>query len=166
MGRTELHTDRFKIDQNADLIGDVALQERGGELIEVDRLDDKDYLDELAFNEEPVTIRIEPSTDKNASLFVPIWINGKGAEVFINNRWIEFGQLPVAKVLVVKRKYIELLIRSKMDSVKTEIIERSNQDPENIVQRFTTASHSFSILHDANPMSAAWVEELRRRNAV
>lgn len=164
MPRQELHSDQFKIEQNSDLVGDVDFKDRESPIIQVDRVLDKEYMDELAFNEEPVTIRIEPSSEKNAAMWAPIWVNGKGAEVLLNGKWVEFGHLPVGKVLVVKRKYVEVLIRSKKDSVQTEVIETPGQDPDNRIQRFTSASHSFSIIHDPNPLSAAWVAELRRRN--
>ena len=83
MPRHEVHTDSVKIDQFDDLVGDSALKGRENIVI-ADKPLNKDYLDELAFNEEPVTIRLEPSTDKNAATWFPIWVNGKGAEVFIN----------------------------------------------------------------------------------
>jgi hypothetical protein len=158
----ELHSSTLTIDQMADLVGDDAIKDREN-IIRVDRLPNQDYLDELQFNEEPVTIRLEPSTDKNASGWYPVWVNGKGAEVLMNGRWIEFGYLPVGKTLVVKRKYVEVIIRAKLDTVTTDVLNRESENPDNIVRRFTSAVHSFSILHDANPLGAAWATELRRR---
>ncbi len=166
MPRQELHTDSVKIDQFDDLVGDAALKDRENIVI-ADKPLNKDYLDELAFNEEPVTIRLEPSTDKNAATWFPIWVNGKGAEVFINDKWVAFGYLPVAVPLVVKRKYVEVILRAKIDNVTTEVLETKTDaanDRENRVKRFTTAVHSFSILHDKNPLGNAWLNEIRRRN--
>lgn len=164
--RKELHTENLgvPIDQFADLVGDAALHDRGGNIVKAEGPLNKDYLDELAFNEEPVTIRLEPSTDKNAAMWFPIWINGKGAEVLLGNRWVEFGHLPVGVVLVVKRKYVESILRAKVDTVSTTVIERNGENPENRVKRFTSALHSFSILQDKNPLGVAWLEEVRRRN--
>lgn len=166
MPRSELHTDSIKIDQFDDLVGDTAVRDRENIII-ADRPLNNDYFNELAFNEEPVAIRLEPSTDKNAAQWFPIWVNGKGAEVLIDGKWIEFGHLPVATILVVKRKYIEVLLRAKIDTVTTEVsdIQTDQADnKKNTVKRFTSAVHSFSILHDKNPLGPAWLNEIRRRN--
>jgi hypothetical protein len=166
MPRQELHTSQIKIDQFDDLIGDIALKGREN-IIVADKPLNNDYMDELAFNEEPVTIRLEPSTDKNAATSFPIWVNGKGAEVLINDKWVEFGYLPVATVLVVKRKYIEVLLRAKIDTVTTEVSDVQTDQADNkknTVKRFTSAVHSFSILYDKNPLGPAWLAEIRRRN--
>lgn len=164
--RTEFHTDDVKIDQNADLVGDVQMRDREN-IVVADKLPNKDYLDELAFNEEPVTIRIEPSADKNAALWHPVWVNGKGAEILINDVWREYGFLPIGEVITIKRKYVEVLLRGKIDNVTTEVSEiktDGSNNMENRVKRITTASVSFSVLKDANRMGAAWLTEIRRRN--
>lgn len=166
MSRQELHTSQIKIEQFDDLVGDAALKNRENIII-ADKPLNSDYYDELAFNEEPVTIRLEPSTDKNAATSFPIWVNGKGAEVLINDKWVEFGYLPVSQTLVIKRKYVEVLLRAKIDTITTEVVDVQTDQADNkknTVKRFTSAVHSFSILHDKNPLGAAWVTEIRRRN--
>ena len=135
-----------------------------GDVVLTERTHQQDYLDELAFNEEPVTIRLEPSSDKNAAGAFPIWVNGKPAEVFQFGRWDEIGYLPVGRVLTVKRKVLEVIIRAKVDTVHTQIQEMDSERPNNVIQRFTSPVHSFSIIEDRNPRGAAWVTELRRRN--
>jgi hypothetical protein len=124
---------------------------------------DTDYLDELAFMEEPVTVRIEPSSDKNAAGAFPVWVNGKPAEVFQNGKWDEID-LPVGRALVVKRKILEVIIRAKVDTIHTKILEMDSERPNNAINRFTSPVHSFSILEDRDPRGPAWVGELRRRN--
>lgn len=167
MGRQELHTDDIKIEQKADIIGNGRdnsdLVDRG-EIIQAQQLPKQEYLDELAFNEEPVTIRIEPSAEKNAALWHPIWCNGKGCEVWHAGQWREMTYLPVGQVMIVKRKYVEILLRAKTDTVQTMVAETPGEDPRNTVRRFTSAVVSFSIISDKNPLGAAWVEEIRRRN--
>jgi len=166
MSRNEIHTDDVKIQQFDDLVGDDALKNRENVVL-VDRLPNQDYLDELAFNEEPVTIRLEPSTDKNAASWFPIWVNGKGAEILINGKWVEYGHLPVGQVITIKRKYVEVILRAKIDTVTTEVVETKDErsdNMENRVKRFTSALHSFSIIEDKNPLGVAWLREIRRRN--
>lgn len=164
--RTELHSSDVKIAQHDDLVGDLA--GRKGDIVTGERITmnnvSNDYLDELAFNEEPVTIRIEPSSEKNAAAHFPIWVNGKGGEVLINGEWVPVGYLPVNTVLTIKRKYVEVLMRAKIDTVTTDVIEEKNKDPINKVKRFTSAVNSFSIIKDDNPLSQAWLTEIRRRN--
>lgn len=166
--RQELHTADIKIEQKDDIISNGRdnsdLIGRESEIVQAHQLPSKDYLDELAFNEEPVTIRIEPSSDKNAALWHPIWINGKGCECWIAGAWREQTFLPVGQEMIVKRKYVEVLLRSKNDTVHTEVIETPGQDPVNRIRRFTSATVTFSIINDKNPLSSAWVTEIRRRN--
>jgi hypothetical protein len=163
MARTELHSDTLpKTEQMPPITdpstydGDVVLTEKIG--------DNTDYMDELAFMAEPVTIRIEPSADKNAAGAFPCWCNGKPAEVFQNGRWDEIGYLPVGRVLIVRRSILEIIIRAKVDTIQTQIIGQDSERPNNVVSRFTSPVHSFSILEDANPRGPQWVSELRRRN--
>jgi len=162
MARQELHSETLpKVEQKPPIVDTSAYD---GDIVIGEKIGNADYLDELAFMEEPVTIRLEPSSDKNAAGAFPIWVNGKPAEVFQANRWDEIGYLPVGRMLIVKRKVLEVIIRAKVDTVHTQIQEMDSERPNNIVQRFTSPVHSFSIIEDANPRGAAWVSEIRRRN--
>lgn len=165
MPRQELNSDNVKIEQKEAIVGDLALKERAPEIVHVDASDnEKIYLDELKFNEEPVTIRLEPSTDKNAATVFPIWVNGKGAEVFQHGEWQEIKYLPVGIPMIVKRKYVAVLATAKIDTVTTQIEGEDSERPNNKVNRYTSAIHSFSVIEDKNPRGAAWLTELRRRN--
>lgn len=168
MARLELHNEVHsetlpKPEQHAPITDPSAYD---GDIVLTDRAPNQDYLDKLAFMEEPVTIRLEPSSDKNAAGAFPVWCNGRAAEVFINGRWHEYsgGYLPVGQVLTTKRKYLEVIIRAKIDTVHTKIQEMDSERPHNRIDRFTSPVHSFSIIEDRNPGGAQWVAELRRRN--
>lgn len=162
MARTELHSDTLpKVEQKAPIVDPSKYE---GDIVVGEQIGNGDYAAELAFMEEPVTIRLEPSSDKNAATAFPIWVNGKPAEVFQNGRWDEIGYLPVSRVLVIRRKVLEVIIRAKTDTVHTKVQEMDSDRPNNVVQRFTSPVHSFSILEDKSPRGAAWVAELRRRN--
>lgn len=165
MGRTALaaeHVADIAIDQKKDIGPDQT--DRDGEIVRAEQLIAKDYLDELAFNEEPVTIRLEPTAERNAPTSFPVWVNGKGCEVWQNGQWQEIAYLPVGRIVTVKRKYLEVIIRAKLDTVNTEVKEKDSEHPNNVIQRFTSAVHSFSIIEDENPKGIAWLTELRRRN--
>ena len=157
----ELHSDTMKVAQKAPIID---TSQYDGDIVIGERIETGDYLGALAFMEEPVTIRLEPSSDKNAATAFPVWVNGKGAEVYQNGRWLEIGYLPVATVLTVRRKVLEVIIRAKIDTIFTKVQEMESDRPNNVIQRFTSPVHSFSIIEDRNPVGAAWVQELRRRN--
>lgn len=162
MARHELHTESAPIEQLPPIVTDSL--DREPEVIFADRIESNDYLDALAFNEDAVTIRIEPGIEENAPQFHPCWVNGKGAEVLVNGRWLEFKHFPVAEVLTTKRKYLEVLLRSKRNSIITHIVEQPGRDPINEVRRPTSATMAISIIHDPSPRAAAWMTELRRRN--
>ena len=168
MPRRELNSADAPIEQKRPIVGDKGIMEHEGDIIAIGdkNIRSKDYLGELEFMEEPVTIRLEPSADKNAATAFPIWVNGKGCEVWNENqkKFIEMPYLPVGEVLTVKRKYVEVLIRAKIDTVQTDVIDRDSERPNNVVKRFTSAVHNFSIIEDRNPIGAAWLTELRRRN--
>jgi hypothetical protein len=163
MARQELHSDTLPKTEQMPPIMDPSTYD--GDVVLTERTHQQDYLDELAFMEEPVTIRLEPSSDPNAATAFPVWVNGKPAEVFQRGRWFEIGYLPVGQVMVVKRKVLEIIIRAKIDTIHTKVQEMGNDQPvNNYVQRFTSSVHSFSIIEDTNPRGPGWVQELRRRN--
>jgi hypothetical protein len=149
----ELHSDTLEIEQRGD-----------SNVVTGEKIGNAAYFDELAFMEEPVTIRLEPSSDKNAAMAFPVWVNGKKAEVYQNGRWDEIGYLPVGRTLVVRRSVLEVIIRAKIDTVHTRIENMDSERPNNREDRFTSPIHSFSIIEDRNPRGAAWVTEIRRRN--
>lgn len=161
-GGREAHSEDFKIDQKADIDGD--LKTRKPDIVEVDHALDQDLFDELAFMEEPVLIRLEPSSDPNAATMIPIWVNGKGCEVLINGRWVEFTYLPVGEVVTVKRKYLNVLIAAKQEKVTTHFGKPGEENPKNTVKRFTSAYQTFQVIEDKSPRGMAWLTEMRRRN--
>jgi hypothetical protein len=73
-------------------------------------------IDELAFMEEPGVIRLEPSADRNVISVFVVWVNGRNAEIFRNGQWFEIGRLPVGEVTTVRRKVLEVIVRTKLDT--------------------------------------------------
>jgi hypothetical protein len=162
MARQELHSDQLPKTEQMPPIADPSAYD--GDVVIGEKIGNADYLDELAFMEEPVTIRIEPSSDKNAAGAFPVWCNGRGSEILLNGQWRECTYLPVGQVLTVKRKYLEIIVRAKIDTIHTKILEVESERPNNSINRYTSPTTSFSILEDRNPRGPAWVSELRRRN--
>lgn len=121
-----------------------------------------EYAAALAFNEEPVTIRIERSAEKFAPRVVDAWCNGKGAEVLVNGRWVETSYLPIGVPVTTKRKYVEILARSKHDAIDTRVEGRDSEKPLNLIERSTSSKSPFSVIEDRNPKGAAWLTGLVR----
>ena len=121
-----------------------------------------DGFSELAFMEEPMTIYIEPSGSEDSEQFAQVAVNGKNAEVFDANtgKWIPIGYLPIGREITTKRKYVEVLARSKPQKVKTKV-DDPRGDPRNIVQRFTHSRFPFSVLEDKNPKGRAWLSRIK-----
>lgn len=160
--RKEVHTDDMPIDQrqSVDTTDDI---DHENIVLASDHLT-TDYAKLLAFMEEPVTIRIEKSSEKHAPTVVDCWVNGRGAEVLINGQWISLGYLPVAREVTTKRKYIEVLARSKVDNITTEV-EQTPDSERNLVNIGTSSKAPFSVLEDRNPAGRAWLTGLMREQS-
>lgn len=156
----------IQIDQ-APIIG-ADTNERESVIVKADKSVTKDYLDMLSFMEEPVTIRLEPSAEKNAPAWFPASVNGEGAEVLQpNGTWVHMreGYLPVGRRITTKRKYLEVLLRAKIDTINVEGTSGYDVDrgSANTIRRMTTPVHGISIIEDKNPRAQGWYEEMRRR---
>lgn len=171
MARQELHApaNAEGIQQSKSINTDTELKEREGEVIEVDQdlmnaKAHKEQLARLKFMEEPITIYIEPSAEENAATSIPVWVNGRGAEILVEDQWVIFTYLPVETQIVVKRSVVEVLIRTKMTLIETKVDRNADIGQENKIVKKTRAAYAFTIRHDPNPLGPAWVTELRRRN--
>lgn len=130
-----------------------------GELVLLDGIEvTPEYLEELAFYEDPVTIVINPSTHKNAATIFENWCDGRGAEMLINGQWLIIRDLPVGKPITVKRKIVEQIIRARVMGVQTFHEEPPVASPRNEIARTSSHVHSFSILRDPSPKAQEWLE--------
>ena len=144
----EVHTADLKVGQRPS----VNLDEDREELIQtVDGANAAitgDYGDELKFNEEPVTIVIQRGSEKHAPNVVDCWVQGRGAEQFINGRWAVCGWLPVGVPVITKRKYVEVLARAKHDSVQTRSVKHEEHE-DNFADRTTSSKYPFTVRNDS-----------------
>jgi len=122
----------------------------------------KKYLQDLAFNEEPVMIRIASSNhgEKNPPKVVDCWCNGVKAEQFIDGKWVQCGWLPIDKPVITKRKYVEILLRSKRDQIETKHQGTDHENPENALVFNTHAVSLISIMQDKNPAGIDWLTQI------
>jgi hypothetical protein len=159
--RRELHTSELPIGQSPAIdLPDNGPIDHEQVIVPVDTPLVDSYLVGLKFAEEPVTIRISMSSEKYAPKVVDCWCNGIGAEVMMNGRWQQLGWIPVGREVTVKRKYVEILARSKIDNITTDTDDPGVENPQNRIERSTSAKVPFSVLKDDNPMGHAWLTRL------
>ena len=127
----------------------------------------KSYLDELAFNEEPVTVMFTPGDGRFAAPFVDAAVMGVGIEVMAEDgRWIEMWQVPVGVEVTMRRKYLEVFARCKHTDVKAYsrgIPQEGN--PINDTLRTTNVKYPFAVIEDKNPRGAQWLQSIIRPRA-
>ena len=126
-------------------VGDIA---RDDETIVVARDDIlEDGLDELAFNEEPVTIVLSRSSEKFAPAIKDFYVNGKAM-------WIRVG-VPQT----VPRKYVEVIARAQPFDVRTNVVKHEERE-DNMVERNLIVAHPFSVIRDDNPRGHEWLRKV------
>lgn len=109
----------------------------------------KDYLAQLAFMEEKVTVVVHETTNKNDDPLPMVAVNGV-------NQYFVRGQNQM-----VKRKFIEVLARAKPEAVSTDVeVRRAGDEPINRVLRRRGHKFPFSVVQDGNPRGAAWLSAL------
>lgn len=166
--KKELHTSDLKIEQLPPVV-ERGFAERDTLLPPAHRVDlakhahlTPDYLSELEFNEQPVTVRFSPGLDRFAPKFVDCSVNGKGIEVLLNGKWLELFQVPVNQNVTMKRKYLEVFARCK----HTDVVARSHgptsdgSQPINETIPNTNLKHPFSVIRDDSPLGAEWLARL------
>ena len=148
----ELHTGDLSVGQAPDLILpdlNTKLAREPEAIVAVDSPMENDHMKELAFMEEPVTIRLERSNEKFAPELVDVYVNGRV-------EWI-----PVGRPYTVARKYVEVLLRAKADNVQTIAGKVGDENPENRITRFTSSKYPFSVIQDNSPRGAAWMTRIQ-----
>lgn len=166
--RKEVHTGDMEIGQKQDI--DISLDAqlvRGESLVDEvgDIAKNKAFIEAMAFNEEPMTIRIEENSRSDfPETHVAVAVQGKGAEIFTNGQWLEVGWLPIGVPLVTKRKYVEVLARSKSDSIKTRHDDANVERPRNSIERRSSSNYPLSIIEDRNPKGHEWLSRILMGN--
>lgn len=151
-GRRETHTADFEQGQLPDIVmpGLDEIVNREPESIAVaDGPISKDYASELAFNEEVLTIRIEPLREKNPPKMIDVYVMGRA-------EWI-----PVGQPYKVKRKYVDVLARCKPIGVTTQVGTTNDENPENRIVRSVSSQYPFSVIHDPSGAKGAdWLTKI------
>ncbi len=166
--KNEFHANEVKIDQLPPVI-EQGMSDADSLLPKVHVVDkakhagfSKDYLDDLAFMEEPVTVRFHSGTDRFAPKFVDCAVNGKGIEVLVGKKWVEFFQVPVNQSVTIKRKYVEVFGYCKHTDVvaRHRGIPNDGSQPVNEMIPSTNLKHPFTVIEDRNQRGHEWLTRI------
>ena len=112
------------------------------------------YLEDIAFDNELVTIRLYDTNDPNDEPRVPVQVNGEKAHPVYGNH------LPRGIELQVKRMVAAVLARSKPISVKTvKTVDYDGNDTAKIVRSVGTR-YPFELVN-AKPKDVDWLRKIR-----
>ncbi len=143
--RNETHTSDMKVGQDADIIlKDGAVAKGGVSLDAIDKPLHKNYLDDLMFMEELMTIMVNETTDQNAENPIPVGNNG------------QFVYFQRGQAVKVKRKFVDGLI---VKSGRVSTPEYSNPGGERAFKIVQQSAHKypFVVIEDRNPRGVEWL---------
>jgi hypothetical protein len=108
----------------------------------------KEYLDELRFMEESVTVRVQPTPDKNADPCPGVWVNGRSQ------------YFPRGVAITCKRKFVEQLARSRTTNFTQEEFTDTKGYKAIRNNPSTSLNFPFQLMRDDNPNGVAWLEKI------
>jgi hypothetical protein len=101
-------------------------------------------LAELQFMEEEVLIRLEQSpSDEKPVMCYPFSVNGRTA-------WV-----PPNRPFTVKRKYLEVILRSQPFTVETDVFKPGDRDERQVMHRYQSRRFNVTILNEPNKQRGA-----------
>lgn len=164
MPRKETHSEQFAVGQKPALVmpqlDEDINKNREQVVLPVDKPLETELMKALAMDNDVMLIRIEPSSGENPPKYVPCTVQGKGAEIFENGKWVSYGFFPVGVEIITRRKYVGVLAMARREVIRTRVVERLNENPDNITDRVSSALCTFSILEDRNPKGREWLNRL------
>ena len=162
MARTDRHSEDSPLSQPPEIdISDLDedLDTRRPEIIMADAemLKERaklDYVDQLAFNEELVGICLYRGSEEFSLDAVTVSVQGRQVSI------------PVEQNVLVRRKYLELLIRAQTHTVKTVVIKppegSDSAEVQNKIIPSRKGAYAFTVTQEKNPRGQAWLDGLRR----
>lgn len=158
--RKKYSSDDFKIPQRETIhiapLGQ-ALDQSSEIVVVSEKAMHKKYLEALAFANEAIMIELEPPMEDNPPHCHPCWVQGKGAEIFHDGRWIAYGAFPYGVKIITRRKYAEVLLRSKRTRIASGYTKFERTE-DNWIKPSTTATVMMRIHEDRSPLAKEWLE--------
>lgn len=110
----------------------------------------KDRAERLKFDQDLLTIELDPPNEENAPQQVPVGVNGK------------FIYLPVGTRIRLPRCFVEVLAVAQPYTVKVKVTERDSENPTNHMTRNPRMRYPFTILHDPSPNGRQWLRRVKQ----
>lgn len=104
--------------------------------------------EELAFMEEPVTVTVGLTNDRNETQIVTIGVQGR------NQNFIR------GEPITVRRKFVEGLVRAKPTGYRNEEYVNSEGDKAFRYPSTTGLRYPFVVNRDDNPRGADWLRKI------
>jgi hypothetical protein len=150
-----IKTEAFEVeglDTTTSLAGDMTLEQIRDSInkpgtIDLGSPDFKNFADELAFMNEQVVVVVHESQDKNAEKVINVFNDG------VPQRFVR-GQ-----ATIVRRKYVEVLARSKPFSVATPEETDGNGDRTTNIRTTAGLMYPFEM-RDKNPRGQQWLQRI------
>lgn len=120
-----------------------------GERVTVKSRIDPEWMANMAFNKELITIRVDESTDENAEKFVEVWNNG------------DYMKFERGKETTCERRFVETLMRAK----PTKFSQKAVLDDLGKVGAYQEIPHRalryhFAVVRDDNPNGPTWLKSV------
>ena len=147
MSRKEIHTPDMQVRQPPVIVlpDEGSLDRVADQIVPVVDMPPMDYVAELAFMEERITIKLHRGQEKNAPPFYDFYVNGRV-------EWV-----PVEEPYTLARKYVEVIARTQPYNVETKTGNANDERPANEIVRHQSAKHPFSVIRDPSPRGADWL---------
>jgi hypothetical protein len=150
----EVHSPDLPITQPAPIL-DTGERDREV-IVTTEAVASNDYVAELAFMEEPVTILLHRGREKHAPTMYDFSIGGRAI-------WIR-----VDTPTTIARKYLEVIARSQPFEVETEVDKNEGKGENapviNAIRRHQSSRYPFTVVRDENPRGSAWLAKVMRES--
>lgn len=113
------------------------------------RIRPKKWYDEMAFMNEMVTVRIHPSTDRNAHPLPDVYVNGR------------VQRFPRGEELNVRRCFVEVLARARLTTYDNQLIKDANGNDKYVYPAHTAEVYPFTVIGDS-AKGDAWLKNVMR----
>jgi hypothetical protein len=112
----------------------------------------KKWMDEMAFMEEIVTVRVHTTTDKNANPIPDIYVNGR-VQRFLRGHEQK-----------VKRLFLAKLAQSQVTSFDCQLVKDHEGQDKYVYPGTSAEIYPFTVIGDT-PKGDAWLKGLMRQTA-
>lgn len=114
------------------------------ELVAEDGFEDLAELER--FMNEPVTVMVDKTTERNAEQVIQLLCNG-------TSQFIVRG-----KETTIKRKFLDILARAKIDGIETEEYLNPKNEKAIRINHHPAHKYPFRVVEDCNPRGYGWLK--------